>query len=275
MSTPMDHIAYLSQEIGPRPAGTEEEQQAALYITERLQKDAHLSAQIEDFTCNSNALMTPIICYGVAIVAVLLGIILPVIAIPATVLALAAAGIAICEALDHPLLSQVFTKGVSQNIVAKYEPTQSSDAAGSRRRKVIVVANYDSGKVRRETAGVFVRALRPLRYGALGGMVAAAVFMLLRGVVLSEGAASLVLAVLAGYALFRVLFCLCLPCLRNSVPLPKLRTITLPVLPSCLKLPAALAMAKFLPMRVSLPAKMSLLFPKSVSLPAFPTIWCS
>ena len=83
MSTPMDHIAYLSQEIGPRPAGTEEEQQAALYITERLQKDAHLSAQIEDFTCNSNALMTPIICYGVAIVAVLLGIILPVIAIPA------------------------------------------------------------------------------------------------------------------------------------------------------------------------------------------------
>ena len=201
MSTPMDHIAYLSQEIGPRPAGTEEEQQAALYITERLQKDAHLSAQIEDFTCNSNALMTPIICYGVAIVAVLLGIILPVIAIPATVLALAAAGIAICEALDHPILSQAFTKGVSQNIVAKYEPTQSSDAAGSRRRKVIVVANYDSGKVRRETAGVFVRALRPLRYGALGGMVVAAVFMLLRGVVLSEGAASLVLAVLAGVCL--------------------------------------------------------------------------
>lgn len=201
MSTPMDHIAYLSQEIGPRPAGTEEEQQAALYITERLQKDAHLSAQIEDFTCNSNALMTPIICYGVAIVAVLLGIILPVIAIPATVLALAAAGIAISEALDHPLLSQAFTKGVSQNIVAKYEPTQSSDAAGSRRRKVIVVANYDSGKVRRETAGVFVRALRPLRYGALGGMVAAAVFMLLRGVVLSGGAASLVLAVLAGVCL--------------------------------------------------------------------------
>ena len=90
---------------------------------------------------------------------------------------------------------------MSQNIVAKYEPTQSSDAAGSRRRKVIVVANYDSGKVRRETAGVFVRALRPLRYGALGGMVAAAVFMLLRGVVLSEGAASLVLAVLAGVCL--------------------------------------------------------------------------
>ena len=48
-------------------------------------------------TCNSNALMTPIVCYSVAIVAVLLGIILPVIAIPATVLALAAADIAIAK----------------------------------------------------------------------------------------------------------------------------------------------------------------------------------
>ena len=27
-----EHVAYLSQEIGPRPAGTEEEQRAALYM---------------------------------------------------------------------------------------------------------------------------------------------------------------------------------------------------------------------------------------------------
>ena len=46
----LDHVAYLSQEIGPRPAGTEEEQQAALYITEQMQKDAGLSAIIEDFS---------------------------------------------------------------------------------------------------------------------------------------------------------------------------------------------------------------------------------
>ena len=45
----VDHVAYLSQEIGPRPAGTEEEQQAALYITEQMQKEAGLSAVIEDF----------------------------------------------------------------------------------------------------------------------------------------------------------------------------------------------------------------------------------
>ena len=105
-------------------------------------------------TCNSNAPMTPIICYGVAIVAVLLGIILPVIAIPAGVLALAAAAVAISEALDHPLLSQVFTKGVSQNIVAKYEPTQSSDAAGSRRRKVIAVSYTHLDVYKRQQAEI-------------------------------------------------------------------------------------------------------------------------
>ena len=197
MSTPMDHIAYLSQEIGPRPAGTEEEQQAALYITERLQKDAHLNAQIEDFTCNSDALMTPIICYAVAIVAVIFGIVLPIAAVPMAVIALAAAAVSILEATDHPVLSQVFTKGVSQNVVAKYEPTQAMESTGARRRKVIVVANYDSGKVRRETKGMLVRALRPLRYGALGGMVAAPVLVLLRGVALPEGTPSVVLAVLA------------------------------------------------------------------------------
>ena len=37
MSEIREHVAYLSQTIGPRPAGTEEEQQAALYITEKLQ----------------------------------------------------------------------------------------------------------------------------------------------------------------------------------------------------------------------------------------------
>ncbi len=197
MSTPMDHIAYLSQEIGPRPAGTEEEQQAALYITERLQKDAHLSAQIEDFTCSSDALMTPIICYAAAFVAILLGVLLPVVAIPAAIIALAAVALIALELFDHPVISQLFMKGVSQNVVAKYEPTRTDEAAGSRRRKVIIVANYDSGKVRREASGVFVRALRPLRYASFGGTVVAALFVLIRSFAATEGAASMVFAVLA------------------------------------------------------------------------------
>ena len=38
MAEIMDDVVHLSQEIGPHPAGTEEEQQAALYLAEEIQK---------------------------------------------------------------------------------------------------------------------------------------------------------------------------------------------------------------------------------------------
>ena len=53
MTNMMDDIAHLSQEIGPRPAGTEEEQQAALYIADELQKSAGFSTIVEDVSCAS------------------------------------------------------------------------------------------------------------------------------------------------------------------------------------------------------------------------------
>ena len=48
-----EHVAYLSQEIGPRPAGTEEEQRAALYISEQFSAEAGLTTAMEDFQCNA------------------------------------------------------------------------------------------------------------------------------------------------------------------------------------------------------------------------------
>ena len=61
-----EHIAYLSQEIGARPAGTEEEQQAALYITEQFQKEAGLPANIEDFNGVGDPHLPSMICCGAA-----------------------------------------------------------------------------------------------------------------------------------------------------------------------------------------------------------------
>ena len=58
MAQLMDHVTYLSKEIGPRPAGTEEEQRAALYITEQFQKETDdmlatngLTQDNYDFAC--------------------------------------------------------------------------------------------------------------------------------------------------------------------------------------------------------------------------------
>ena len=180
MTKPMDHIAYLSQEIGPRPAGTEEEQQAALYITDKLQKDAHLSANIEDFTCSPDPTMPKLICYGVALVATILAIILPALSIPAFILTLAAAVLYLLEAFDRPVISRLFMKGVSQNVVAKYEPTQPSENTSARRRKIIVVANYDSGKVRKDLEGPFLAFQKPLQMASLAALAAIPFVLLLR-----------------------------------------------------------------------------------------------
>lgn len=179
MTKPMDHIAYLSQEIGPRPAGTEEEQQAALYITEKLQKDAHLHAEIEDFTCSPDPVMPKLICYGVTLVVTILAIIIPALSIPAVILALAAAAVNLLEAFDKPIISRLFMKGVSQNVVAKYEPTQPAETS-ARRRKIIVVANYDSGKVRKDLEGPLPGIQKPLQIASLAAMTAMPFVLLLR-----------------------------------------------------------------------------------------------
>ena len=70
----IDHVSYLSEEIGPRPGGTEEEQQAALYIADYLQKEAGLAAEIEDFAIASNTEAPSLICAGILLVAVVLGL---------------------------------------------------------------------------------------------------------------------------------------------------------------------------------------------------------
>lgn len=212
MSTPMDHIAYLSQEIGARPSGTEEEQQAALYITDRLQKDAHLSANIEDFACSNNPGLAKVICHAVAIVAVVLSIVLPIAAIPAAVVALLAAAVLFLETFDKPVISQLFMKGISQNVVGKYEPVRDPESAGTRRRKVILVANYDSGKVRRDLARPLVAIRRVLDIAVLAASALIPVFILIIalafGGVQGAGAIAIIVikAILAVIVLIPVVF---------------------------------------------------------------------
>ena len=130
-----EHIAYLSQEIGARPAGTEEEQQAALYITEQFQKEAGLPANIEDFNGVGDPHLPSMICCGAAVVLSLLSLIVPVLSIIGVIGCLAAVGLFAAEYLDKPIISKLLGKGVSQNVVAKYAPAAPEDGEGARRRQ--------------------------------------------------------------------------------------------------------------------------------------------
>ena len=149
MSQMMDHIEYLTKQIGPRPGGTEEEQQAALYITEQFQKEPVLVTNMEDFTSSSNVEVGLATLAAVAVVATLLAIIFPVLSILAFILAAAAAALYSLESFDRPIISRVLSRGASQNIVAKYQPEGDQSAASprGRSRKIILVAHYDTGRV--------------------------------------------------------------------------------------------------------------------------------
>ena len=201
MSEIRDHVAYLSQNIGPRPAGTEEEQQAALYITERLQQEAGLSTAIEDFNCNPDCDIPKALCAGLAVLVAIIAMIVPLMAIPAFIVTLVMALLFAAETFDRPVISRFFNKGVSQNVVAKYEPAVEGTSRGARRRKIVLVAHYDTGKVRKELSGPLFGLLPILKWMALGGMAALPVLFLLRCLVSFGGVGLIVINVITGVAL--------------------------------------------------------------------------
>lgn len=195
-----EHVAYLSQEIGPRPAGTEEEQRAALYISEQFSAEAGLTTAMEDFQCNPDSSLPRTLCSGVAVLVTLVATIVGALAVPAIVVSLICAALAAAEVFDKPVLSRLLNRGVSQNVVARYLPAKSPTRA-SRRRKVIVVANYDSGKVRRDLNGAMPAVLPILYWVELAMLVVIPLLLAIRMVLAPDGTVLVVFNVLLAVAM--------------------------------------------------------------------------
>lgn len=179
MAEIIDDIAYLTQEIGPHPAGTEEEQRAALYLADQMQKEAGFATVVEDFQCVTNDQLPNIICFGVALLGAVLSIVVPSLGILWLLFTVGAAVLYGMEITGRPVLSRLFRTGASQNVVAKYQPTPAN-GANARRRKVILVANYDSGKVLTEEKPPFAAALPILQKASAIALVVSAFVLLLR-----------------------------------------------------------------------------------------------
>ncbi|WP_302961255.1 aminopeptidase [uncultured Adlercreutzia sp.] len=185
-----ESVAYLSQEIGPRPAGTEEEQRAALYISETLSAETGLPTALEDFQCNPDSTLPRALVSGIAVVMTLVATIFPVVSVASVVIGFACAILLAAEILDKPVLSRLLNRGVSQNVVARYVPMKSAKQS-SRRRKVIIVAHYDSGKIRRDlTSGVI--GVLPLVYWLEFAAMALMPIVLLVRMILAPGEGALI-----------------------------------------------------------------------------------
>lgn len=213
MAEIIDDIAHLTQKIGPHPAGTEEEQQAALYLAEELQKDAGFSTIIEDFQCVNNSQIPTFIVFGAALIAGVLSLIVPTLGLVCFIVALVVAALQAAELMGKPLLSRLFRMGASQNVVAKYQPTPKGGVA--RRRKVILVANYDTGKVLFEEKPPIATVLPVLQKVCMGALAATPLVMFFRSVVFAAdtGAVSSVLS----FLLVICLILLVLPLVRAAL----------------------------------------------------------
>ena len=222
MAQLMDHVTYLSKEIGPRPAGTEEEQRAALYITEQFQKETGFAASMEDFSSSSNVEAGLAVMAAVGVVATILSMIFPVLAIPAFILAAAAAVVYTLEEFDKPIISRVLSRGASQNVIAKYQPAGGNESGLSRRtssRKIVLMAHYDTGNVTPALVGRVEGLPFPVALVCVGGVIAAAFFLLIRIFVASGGGmALLVLNVLSIIAIVVCIYPIVKAALIKSSP---------------------------------------------------------
>ena len=194
MAQQNDYIEHLSRTIGARPAGTEEEQQAALYIADAFQSEAGFPVAVEDFTSSSNVESPRAICSILSVVVALIAVIFPPFAIPAAIIALLSAGLYVAESIGHPVVTKALAKGASQNVVAKYVPGTEE---GKRSRKIVLVAHYDTGKVKPRVVSAVEQLPIPWPLVCMVAMIIVPVLLLLRATVFGglQGAALIVLNV--------------------------------------------------------------------------------
>lgn len=202
----IERISYLSQEIGPRPAGTEEEQKAANYIAESFEKEMGLPTQIQEFNSPAEGGMLRAVLAGVAVLAAILALLVAPLAIPLFLLTIVSAVLFVLEETGRPVISRFMARGVSQNVIAKYVPEEVAESGRRRRRKVIVVARYDSGKVCKELNAPFVGFMPLVHKVSAYAMFVVPVIVLLRLSLFShaQGALAVLLNILTVLALVAV-----------------------------------------------------------------------
>ncbi|KAF0209485.1 MAG: hypothetical protein FD171_210 [Actinobacteria bacterium] len=139
MSQLMEHVQQLADTIGPRPATTDAEAQAAEYI-EGVFRERGLEVERQEFECPRTYAWAYVIYHSLTLGAAVLSRWL---GWPAFVLALVAAVLLWMDLDTRWGLSNLMPKGPSQNIIARHIPRARRN---ERIQRVVVVAHYDSAK---------------------------------------------------------------------------------------------------------------------------------
>jgi len=180
MSQVMEHVHQLAEVIGPRPAATDAEANAADYI-EGVFRARGLDVERQEFDAARTSSWPFVICHALTLVAIGLTFWLPIVALVPAVLA---AVLLTFELDSRSLLGRFMPKGPSQNIIARHVPRQRR---GERLKRVVIVAHYDSAKSSLEYSPGMVKNVPALRLATRVATYGAAVVILFAAMPFAAG----------------------------------------------------------------------------------------
>ncbi|MDR1013417.1 MAG: hypothetical protein LBL86_00315 [Coriobacteriales bacterium] len=156
----VEYVDELIQEIGPRPAGTQQEHQAAEMIAARLDGFG-MRVDIEEFPCARNIGWVRALYYALCVGGAALIIFFAMLRVVGVVLVAIGAVFMLLDFLGRNPLFSLSKGSLSQNVVARYLPPGVEPSARS--RKVVVLAHYDSARTMLQAAPSLVAHYALLR----------------------------------------------------------------------------------------------------------------
>ena len=169
MTKMLDCVNKLAGEIGARPVGTDEEQQAALFIEDELKRKTNFNVEVQEFDAVRNPELARVVPASIALLGCIFAFALPSMPIVPLLFTLAGAALFACNELGIFSLAQFFGRAPSQNVVATRKPAGGGDS----RKKIVILTNYDNEKTRADEASGLFAQLGRIKMFELGAFVLA------------------------------------------------------------------------------------------------------
>jgi hypothetical protein len=176
MAQLVEYVDELVQEVGPRPAGTQQEHQAAELIAARLDEFG-MRVDIEEFSCARNLGWVRALYYALCVGGAAVTIVSPLLRIAGIILIAVGAILMLLDYLGKNPLFSLLKNSLSQNVIARYVPPGAEPS--SRSRKVVILAHYDSARAMVQAAPFLALHYAQVRRVVRAAMIALIVLSLL------------------------------------------------------------------------------------------------
>lgn len=175
MADVMKYVHHLVEDLGVRPANTEDEYYAASEI-EKMMREHEVETIVQEFRVPVFSNLAYGILFLIMALAGILGGINRGLGVAMFIIGLLALVLFALERLGKGQISKLSMNGMSQNVIARHSGTAA--APGRRPRPVVIIANYDSPKADLLKYPAVAR-FQPLMYWIVNGcMVAVPVLMI-------------------------------------------------------------------------------------------------